>query len=150
MTQGMPPMCSSAETSRLSAGILYLPRSFLGVSGREVEASWDERGAGAAFFLEQEMSDALTGGPGQGDVLPVLCWWHNFFGWYPPWVPWRCQGDGWQSSMSQPSLLDGKLCLSWLLMCQLHMLVIVAGTSSRNLLCIVSRPVPAMQTFCAG
>lgn len=37
------------------------PCSFLGVSGREVDAKWDENGAGAAFFLQQEMSDALTG-----------------------------------------------------------------------------------------
>ena len=37
--------------------------SFIGVSGRELNAKWDENGAGAVFFLEQEMSDGITGKP---------------------------------------------------------------------------------------
>lgn len=43
--------------------------SFLGVRGRELDTKWDDNGAGACFFLEQEMSDAMTGAPG----WPVLC-----------------------------------------------------------------------------
>ena len=35
--------------------------SFIGVAGRELNGKWDENGAGAVFFLEQEMSDGLTG-----------------------------------------------------------------------------------------
>ncbi|EFN58638.1 hypothetical protein CHLNCDRAFT_140880 [Chlorella variabilis] len=38
----------------------YRALSFLGVSGREMDATWDDKGAGAAFFLQQEMSDAVT------------------------------------------------------------------------------------------
>ncbi len=41
-----------------------LPGSFLGVRGRELDEKWDDTGAGACFFLEQEMSDAMTGGAG--------------------------------------------------------------------------------------
>ena len=44
------------------------PCSFIGVTGRELNASWEERGAGAVFFLEQEMSDAVT-----GERLPSGC-----------------------------------------------------------------------------
>lgn len=35
--------------------------SFLGVRGRELDDKWDDNGAGACLFLEQEMSDAMTG-----------------------------------------------------------------------------------------
>jgi hypothetical protein len=35
--------------------------SFIGVAGRELNGKWDENGAGAVFFLEQEMSDGITG-----------------------------------------------------------------------------------------
>lgn len=43
-----------------------LPRlSFLGIAGREINEKWDDKGAGAVFFLQQEMSDAVTGGAGR-------------------------------------------------------------------------------------
>lgn len=38
------------------------PLSFLGIAGREINEKWDDKGAGAVFFLQQEMSDAVTGG----------------------------------------------------------------------------------------
>ncbi|KAL4857838.1 Protein NipSnap 3A [Chlorella vulgaris] len=38
----------------------YRSLSFFGSSGRELESKWDEKGAGAVFFLQQEMSDAVT------------------------------------------------------------------------------------------
>lgn len=46
--------------------------SFLGVRGRELDEKWDDTGAGACFFLEQEMSDAMTGGAGgRGCKMPL-------------------------------------------------------------------------------
>jgi hypothetical protein len=52
--------------------------SFFGSSGRELESKWDEKGAGAVFFLQQEMSDAVTGGvplctAAQDRLLLLLC-----------------------------------------------------------------------------
>jgi hypothetical protein len=35
-------------------------RSFLGIAGREMNEKWDDKGAGAVFFLQQEMSDSVT------------------------------------------------------------------------------------------
>lgn len=64
-------------------------RSFLGVSGREMDATWDDKGAGAAFFLQQEMSDAVTGAPPLAARGLVL-------GWPGRWLPscfFACAGD---------------------------------------------------------
>ena len=35
--------------------------SFLGIAGREMNEKWDDKGAGAVFFLQQEMTDSVTG-----------------------------------------------------------------------------------------
>ncbi|KAL4441009.1 hypothetical protein ABPG77_010440 [Micractinium sp. CCAP 211/92] len=65
-------MAARAEQQRTSVVMLerlgaalqearfYRALSFLGVRGRELDEKWDDTGAGACFFLEQEMSDAMT------------------------------------------------------------------------------------------
>ena len=48
----------------LAEAKFYRSLAFLGVAGRELEDKWGDNGAGAAFFLEQEMTDAVTGARG--------------------------------------------------------------------------------------
>ena len=44
--------------------------SFLGTVGREMEDNWEEKGQGAVFYLQQEMSDSISG---EGRVMGARC-----------------------------------------------------------------------------
>lgn len=44
--------------------------SFLGTVGREMEDNWEEKGQGAVFYLQQEMSDSISG---EGRVIGARC-----------------------------------------------------------------------------
>lgn len=64
------------------------PRSFIGTAGREMDAKWDDNGAGAVFFLEQEMSDAVSGAPRWIELaLFVVCSTSPTAATGPPWAP---------------------------------------------------------------
>lgn len=52
---------ASRAAPRIPSLLCPSHRSFLGIAGREMNEKWDDKGAGAVFFLEQEMSDAVSG-----------------------------------------------------------------------------------------